>query len=73
MRFSRAEDTQNLLDLIMAIPGGVITMSMDIEGMVEKSTNLNVAATIRHDDECTGDGDATKFRSPSGKAATSLC
>jgi dipeptidase D len=40
-----AADSHRLLDLLRAIPTGVITMSQDIPGLVESSTNLGVATT----------------------------
>lgn len=38
-------DSRRLLDLLRAIPSGVTAMSMDIEGLVETSTNLGVIKT----------------------------
>ncbi len=37
--------TRNTLNLLAAIPNGVIAMSRDIEGLVETSTNLGVVGT----------------------------
>jgi dipeptidase D len=37
--------TQRLVDLVLGIPNGVITMSRDIAGLVETSTNLGVIHT----------------------------
>ena len=37
--------TQSLLDLLRAIPSGVITMSQALPGLVESSNNLGVVAT----------------------------
>lgn len=41
-----AEGTRDLLDLIGAIPSGVIAMSQSIPGLVETSTNLGVVETV---------------------------
>ncbi len=40
-----ADDSRRLLDLVRAIPTGVIAMSQDIPGLVETSTNLGVITT----------------------------
>jgi dipeptidase D len=40
-----AEQTNRLLDLLLAIPTGVVAMSQDIRGLVETSTNLSVIGT----------------------------
>lgn len=40
-----AADSRRLLDVLRAIPTGVIGMSQDIAGLVETSTNLGVATT----------------------------
>lgn len=52
------EDTRRLIHLLLAMPCGVIAMSMDIKGMVETSTNLGVVSTIRQDGG-RGDGAIT--------------
>ena len=39
------EQTDNLLDLLRAIPTGVVAMSQDIRGLVETSSNLSVIDT----------------------------
>jgi dipeptidase D len=39
--------TEKLLDLLSAIPSGVIAMSQDIPGLVETSTNLGVIRTAQ--------------------------
>lgn len=48
--FSRAL-TDKIISILMLIPQGVQSMSMDIEGLVQSSTNLGVVATT--DDEVT--------------------
>jgi dipeptidase D len=40
-----AEQTTRLLDLLRAIPTGVVAMSQDIRGLVETSSNLSVIGT----------------------------
>lgn len=40
-----AEQTGRLLDLLRAIPTGVVAMSQDIKGLVETSSNLSVIST----------------------------
>ncbi len=40
-----AADSRRLLDLLRALPTGVIAMSQDIPGLVETSTNLGVVST----------------------------
>lgn len=40
-----AEQTNRLLDLLRAIPTGVVAMSQDIRGLVETSSNLSVIGT----------------------------
>jgi dipeptidase D len=42
--FSR-EATERILDLLRALPSGVISLSQDIDGLVETSTNLGVVTT----------------------------
>ena len=44
------ESNKKLIKLLMGLPHGVITMSQEVEGLVETSTNL---ATIRMNDEAT--------------------
>ncbi len=39
------EATQKLLDVIVAMPAGLVTLSPDFEGLVETSTSLGVATT----------------------------
>lgn len=48
--FSRAL-TDKIIDLLVLIPQGVKTMSMDIQGLVQSSTNLGVVTTT--EDEIT--------------------
>ena len=38
--------TRRLVDLLLCLPNGVITMSRDIPGLVETSTNLGVVKTV---------------------------
>ena len=45
------ESTDNVVKLLNLIPNGIQTMSMDIEGLVESSTNLGVVKTL--DNEIT--------------------
>ena len=45
------ESTNNVVKLLNLIPNGIQTMSMDIEGLVESSTNLGVVRTT--DNEIT--------------------
>ena len=45
------ESTDNVVKLLNLIPNGIQTMSMDIEGLVESSTNLGVVRTL--DNEIT--------------------
>jgi dipeptidase D len=40
-----AEQTNRLLDLLRAIPTGVVAMSQDLRGLVETSSNLSVIGT----------------------------
>jgi len=40
-----AEQTNKLLDLLRAIPTGVVAMSQDVRGLVETSSNLSVIGT----------------------------
>ena len=39
------DSSRRILDLVMAIPNGVLAMSRDIEGLVETSSNLGVIKT----------------------------
>lgn len=41
--------TEKIISALMLTPSGVQTMSMDIEGMVESSTNLGVVTTQGHE------------------------
>ncbi|MBN2215347.1 MAG: aminoacyl-histidine dipeptidase [Bacteroidales bacterium] len=44
------EDTQNkLISAIYTCPNGVIRMSIDIDGLVETSTNLAIVKTVKND------------------------
>lgn len=43
------QTTEKVISALMLIPNGVQTMSMDIEGLVESSTNLGVVTTLDHE------------------------
>ncbi|WP_066506837.1 aminoacyl-histidine dipeptidase [Abyssisolibacter fermentans] len=57
------ETTDNVISILMNIPYGVQTMSMDIEGLVESSTNIGVVQV---------DKDSIKFKSATRSSVGSL-